>query len=52
VLRDQDLRSILIEVDPECEAGVMASLAEAGFRLVERFQRKKKARVWYGVFCR
>lgn len=52
VLRDPGLRGVLIEIDPECEANVLASLDEAGLRLVDRFQRKKEARVWYGVFGR
>ena len=52
VLRDPGLRSVLIEIDPECEAGVLAALDEAGLRLVERFQRKKDQRVWYGAFGR
>ena len=52
VLRDPGLRSVLIEVDQECEAGVLTALEAAGLALVERFTRKKEARVWYGVFGR
>ena len=52
VLRDPGLRSVLIEVDQECEAGVLTALEAAGLALVARFTRKKEARVWYGVFGR
>lgn len=52
VLQDERLRSVLVEVDPECEEAVLGSLTRAGFRLGERFERKKRARVWYGIFSR
>ena len=52
VLRDPGLRSVLIEVEQEGEAGVLTAREAAGLALVERFTRKKEARVWYGVFGR
>ena len=51
-LRRPTLRSIIAEIDPECEAAVLEILQRAGFTLADRFKRKKKSGPWYGVFRR
>ena len=52
VLRRPELRSLIVEIDPECETAVLETLAGAGLSLAERFKRKKKPGAWYGVFRR
>ena len=51
-LRYRELRSVLAEVDPACEDEVLQVLSTAGFNLIDRFKRKKKAGSWYGIFRR
>ena len=52
VLRQETLRSVITEIDPESEASVLQILKEAGLTLAASFKRKKKADAWYGVFNR
>lgn len=52
VLQDERLRSVLVEVDPQCEDAVLDTLSRVGLQLTQRFEREKRARVWYGIFNR
>ena len=51
-VRHPALRSVIAEIDPDCEAAVLDILGQSGLNLVGRHKRKKKAGPWYGVFRR
>ena len=51
-IRHPALRSIIAEIDPECEEAVLSILSQSGLTLVDRHKRKKKSGPWYGVFRR
>jgi len=46
------LRSLVVEIDGELTDPVMALLARFGFRLVERPDRGRDKKAWYGIFAR
>ena len=52
LLQAETLRSVIAEIDPQCEAAVLDTLKRAGLELTERFKRKKKTGTCYGVFRR
>ena len=52
LLQAETLRSVIAEIDPQCEAAVLDTLERAGLELTERFKRKKKVGTWSGVFRR
>ena len=43
------LRSVIAEIDPDCEAAVLDILGQSGLTLVGQHKRKKKPGPWYGV---
>jgi FkbM family methyltransferase len=51
-VRHPALRSVIAEIDPDCEAAVLDILGQSGFTLVGHHKRKKKSGPWYGVFRR
>ena len=52
LLQSETLRSVAVEIDPDCETAVLKRFDRAGLRLTNRFKRKKKPGPWYGVFQR
>ena len=51
-LRHPALRSVIAEIDHECEEAVLDILGQSGFTLISRHKRKKKSGPWHGVFER
>jgi len=55
ILSSGALRSVMIEIDPDAEDGILPAFEQAGLDLVQRFRRRKAGklvRVSYGLFAR
>jgi len=48
----EQVRSLVIEIENELTEPVTALLARLGFRLIDRPDRKRAAKAWYGIFGR